>query len=579
MRNKLNFADTGLPPVAHAYVRLSRDDLRQPGTLSEKFELRARICTRLATEAGLLLPPENIVVERESGGKLSNRQGLIGLLTMARRGNLPHLITAYIDRLLRGDKRDEQDIEDALCIGQTRVYTAEQSHPIEFGPNYDPTLFEIKAFVARSELRGTIKKRKETDLARLKMGIRSRGKAPYGYQYLRPVFDALGRQVSPAQHVVIPEQFEVAAQIFRRARFESCAHICVDLNARGVPAPALGKRPDASPVWRPETMRAMLANPFYAGYIAQRYRNARGTQIVLPVSEFILADNPGEWPPILPLPEWYELQSIIGDRASGAPPSSGLLTGILFNWCGGAMSRKSRHLYICRCSHRFKGQKNESKHHAGENFASAKIEDWARRLVSVVIEAMPGDLFGEAAMMSRRRGNSGGTTARTSLILTQREIAEKRRQAEEMMLRRGFFVQQFGEEMYESAVVKLGKELTALQEAAQRLEAESRQPDLSEALPIIGRVREIGVDIFWEAAPLPARIALTHAIIQRLDVSPKLTGKGWHQHPPAVTLWPWAAPYAPETPPPMPLYYRSGTMSKEQVKERTGTKAKRKTGG
>ena len=55
--------------IAHAYIRLSREDERQGGTMEEKVALRSAICQRIALEHGLILPAENIHFEQKSGAK------------------------------------------------------------------------------------------------------------------------------------------------------------------------------------------------------------------------------------------------------------------------------------------------------------------------------------------------------------------------------------------------------------------------------------------------------------------------------------------------------------------------------
>lgn len=226
------------------YIRLSREDLRQPGSLEQKFDLRKQVCLTLARQHDLPLLEENIFCERKSGTKLANRPDALALLERAKAGTVKFIVTPAQDRFMRGDKRDQADMEDALCKGCVTLVTG--SGVIEFGDDYDvqdALVFDINAAVARNYVKGLVKKRKETDRERVRQNLRTRGFAPYGYRYLRPTYDAQGRLLTPQRHDVLPDQYAIVCEIFRRARHKSLNKIMEDLNRRALPPPACRTSP------------------------------------------------------------------------------------------------------------------------------------------------------------------------------------------------------------------------------------------------------------------------------------------------------------------------------------------------
>ena len=557
-------------PVAWAYVRLSRDDLRQPGTIEEKFVLRKVIAQRLADQHGLALPDDHIIVEKGSGGKLQTREGAVRLLAMAKRGDLKHLITPYVDRLLRGDKRDEQDIEDALCIGNVRVYTAEQDHPIAFGPDYDPTLFEIKAFVARSELRGVIRKRRETDRARLQVGKRSRGAAPYGYRYLSPVYDAHRNLITAASHAPDEAEFAIVSEAWQRIRAESLQRICADFNARGVRPPGEGKRVDAAIMWTPITLRNMLRNPFYAGYLSQRVRKNRGMTQRFDVDDFILSDEAGDWPAVVSLAEWRDVQDVLRGRyRSPGGASAGSLTGLLrHGTCGNPMFKAASDLYRCGCGQQFHGAGKERLKHLAPNLSAAKIEGWARNLVAEFIKSLPDDAALQARS-NRSKSQISAAEARGQLLAVNREMAEARRTVEDMMLRRSHYEAQFGKDVYQGAADRAAAAFRNLQAQSQKLAADVDQPDIESRIPLImvlhTAIAEQGAASAWGHWSDEEQSAIIRFVIRSITVTPDIEsrsapggpGYAWRA---AVEYWPWIEALC--TPPALPMIAKRSIPAK-----------------
>lgn len=541
--------------TAWAYVRLSRrEEIEGQESMAEKFAIRSGICKRIAEEHNLILPDEHIIVEQKSAGYLHSRPGMVRLLEMAKQKRLPNLITPYVDRLLRGNKRDEQDIEDGLVIGSVKLYTTEQPHPIIFDADYDPTLFEIKSFIARSELRGTIRKRRMADAEKLDRGIRVCGPAPYGYTYLRATYDAMGKKVAPQRHEVVPEEWPIVCEIFRRVWDESLRSICIDLNRRGIQAPATGRRIDAAGIWRHGTLRTIVLNPFYAGYLSAKGRMVRGKRIAATCDNYKLSSTKGDWPIPHEIEDWQRLVALFSGRApsyNGDPKS---VSGVLFNFCGHPMARRGK-CWGCNCVDSEYRVKGGSASHLGGAITDYKVLSFVGEVVAAVVAALPANALARAAKLKSKAGPSIEEQRKVQavrLVQVNRDLAEENLNIEDMIVRKRSYLLRFTEEQYDSAVQNTQeriksfvREAAAIQDALSEIAA----PDPSTVLPTLMKIRARSMTaeefaLHWRGETEEVRRILTHAIIRRIDlqtpadlINPK-SGKTWIPGA-TVTLWAW----------------------------------------
>lgn len=512
---------------ARAYLRLSREDLKRPGTLEDKWELRRTIARTIAAEHGLELADDDIVTERESGSKLSNREGLLGLLSLARQGMLPALITPYIDRLLRGDKADEQAIEDALCVGRTILYHTEGA-PVAFGPDYDPLLFEVKSLVARTELRGMIRKRRETDRARVLNNMRTRSFAPYGYRHIREVRDGLGNLISEWRLEVIPEEWAIVLECFARYRGgEGTGIIAADLNRRHVPTAGHGRVPVPASEWSHAHIRSMLLNPIYAGHQSQRHRVERGKLRVLSPSEYVMALQPGNWPTALTLEEWWEVHDAILLHRVPRPASRSLLRGGMLR-ChrGQPMLKRGPAAYWCLCDHPYR------------QINTDKIEDYARRVCEAVLLALPEDaLEGQSKARDRRALDA-------AVVATRREEQAARAKAEDLMLRAGHYRGLFGDDLYEATARRAREEWERATAAAASASMAAQQPDVREMATLLRQIRALGLDAIWRESVRLQRQVM-QGIIRQITLQPVPEGRARHCGA-DVALWDWVTDLCPD---------------------------------
>ena len=530
------------PPQQHqravAYVRLSRPDLKHPGSMEEKWLLRSDIARRIARQYDLWLADDDILIEQVSAQTLAARPVLRSLLERCRAGEVRHIITPYIDRLLRGDKSDEQHIEDTLVLAGVTVYHTE-GEPIWFHADYDPTLYEVKSLIARAELRNAIRKRRETDLARIERARWSRGPCPYGYRYRPALYDDRGNRIAEAAIVCVPEEFAVVCEVYRRAWQESLVAITEDLDARAVPPPQAGRSEAAAKAWRVSSLSFILRNPFYAGYVVQRRRTVRKREVHLPPEDQVWSRERGRWEAVCSLEEWSALQRHLDTRAlsRGASVPS-MLTGILYNWCGRPMVRSGSRSYSCQCGRRG-GPYPDEERHTQSTASASRMEGWAVTVAALGLDALPSDLFAAAPHSGARDRRELEREA----AKVRRALAENQRTAEDMMRRAEWYTGMFGAEAYAATAAKLRLERDTLSNQAAAVESALNAPDLSSALPLIAELRQRGVRL--EDAPAPVRAAVAQALIRRITMI-RPTGSIFQAA--TVQWWDWCASYTRKIP-------------------------------
>lgn len=237
------------------YLRKSRKDLELEAVGGEDtLERHRRVLLELARHYELTVT--RIYEEVVSGDTIEGRPQMQRLLRDVEAGCYDAVLCHDIDRLGRGGMRDQGTILETFKWSHTAIITPDKIYNLD--ADIDEEAVEFKTLSARYEYR-MIKKR----LARGREASVREGKfightAPYGYERYK-LQGQKGwslRPVEPAASVI--------QDIFRWFTADEnrigISLIVRRLNERGIPGPA-GKD------WVSSTVRAILSNPVYAGFI------------------------------------------------------------------------------------------------------------------------------------------------------------------------------------------------------------------------------------------------------------------------------------------------------------------------
>lgn len=166
------------------YLRKSRQDIEAEALGEGETLARHRnILFKLAEKHSIL--PEQITVYQEivSGDSISERPEMQRLLNDVYQRKYKGVLVVEVERLARGNTKDQGEVADAFQYGNTKIYT-----PVKvYDPNneFDQEYFEFGLFMSRREYK-TIKRRMEAGrLESVAEGNYVGSIRPYGYDVQR----------------------------------------------------------------------------------------------------------------------------------------------------------------------------------------------------------------------------------------------------------------------------------------------------------------------------------------------------------------------------------------------------------
>lgn len=169
----------------------------------------------------------------------------------------------------------------------------------------DKLLNYIRFWQNEGESKKTGMRVHDTMMEMVKDGKFVGGKAPYGYKLvLSGEISNHGRALHKL--VIVPEQAEIVRQIYSYAVKQGMGFqkIANTLNENGIPAPVLEK-------WQSGTVRSILMNPIYMGYVAyNRRRDGHANCTRLDRKEWTYAKEQNPKITIVPQETWERAQEI-----------------------------------------------------------------------------------------------------------------------------------------------------------------------------------------------------------------------------------------------------------------------------
>lgn len=292
------------------HLRKSRADIEaERRGEGETLSRHLATLTEYAQRAGLRIG--KIYREIASADSIDARPEALQMLKDVQAGMWRGVLCMDLDRLSRGGSADQDRVLRTFYISDTLIITPGKTYDLT-QPN-DEDFSEMKFFFARLEYK-TIKRRLYKGRERsAKDGWYLGTKDPYGYRRVRKtIHGRTGPTLEP-----VPEQVETVNQIFTWYASGHSSHTIADmLNASGL-------RTNSGGLWTPSTIRGMLHNVLYIGYVSWGKRVAKPT---------IIGDNvlikrpqnpdaiivPAKHPGIVPEPLWEAVRARL--ESNGAPP-------------------------------------------------------------------------------------------------------------------------------------------------------------------------------------------------------------------------------------------------------------------
>lgn len=238
--------------IYDAYLRKSRADmelekLKKFDTLKqhEKF-LKDR-----ANQLGIKI--RKIYREVVSGESIQERPEMQEVLKNVETGTIDGILVVEVERLTRGDAKDQGTVTQAFKYSNTKIITLNKI----YDPNSDEDeeYFEFGLFMSRREYKTINRRMQRARIANVLDGKYCASEPPFGYKKVRVKYGK-GYTLEP-----VSEEAEIVKEMYqKRADGMGYDIICNWLNT-------LDFKPKKSDVWTPTTIKGMLSNPIYIGKI------------------------------------------------------------------------------------------------------------------------------------------------------------------------------------------------------------------------------------------------------------------------------------------------------------------------
>ncbi|WP_367569306.1 recombinase family protein [Lacrimispora sp.] len=256
------------------YLRKSRADkdaeARGEGeTLARHEQLLTELSVKMNLEIGA------IYKELVSGETISSRPKMQQLLLEVMQGMWEGVLVMEVERLARGDTKDQGTVAEAFKFSNTRIITPLKTY--DPSDEFDEEYFEFNLFMSRREYKTINRRIQRGRIAAFRDGWYIAGTAPYGYEKVKHKGDK-GYTLD-----IVPEEAKIIEYIYELytsgelqedgsyAPFGSY-QIRDRLNELNVPS-RTGKS------WSASSIIDILSNPTYCGYQRWQWRKVHKQMI------------------------------------------------------------------------------------------------------------------------------------------------------------------------------------------------------------------------------------------------------------------------------------------------------------
>lgn len=345
-----------------AYLRKSRAD-RDAELRGEGETLARHKALLIALSEKYNKPIEKWYQEVVSGDTIATRPVMQELLRDVEDGMWEGVYVVEVERLARGNTRDQGVVADTFKYSGTEIITLTKTYDPE--NEFDEEYFEFGLFMSRREYKTINRRLQRGRISSVREGKFVSSTAPYGYERVKIPHEK-GYTLK-----IIPEEAEIVRMIFNWYCIgepqKDGTSIRLGPDAIASRLDAMGVRPRMAGKWSKATISDMLRNSTYAGMVHFGYdkdvKTVKDNRVVS-----IRKRNPdcevakGRHEPIISM-ELYQMAGQMKQENQKNTVTSGTelqnpLSGIIYcAKCGAAMTRlgpNSRNRYATiKCSNKY----------------------------------------------------------------------------------------------------------------------------------------------------------------------------------------------------------------------------------
>lgn len=247
------------------YVRKSREDIQAEARgEGDTLTKHKKALAEFAQKWKLNIPKENVFEEVVSGEKIAYRPEMQKLLDAVEAEKFKFVLCMDVDRLGRGDMRDQGDILSAFKESNTFIITPRKIY--DLNNELDEEWSEFEAFMARRELKIITRRLQRGRISSVKDGKYLGANPPFGYDRND---DKVLIQNDDAK--IVKMIFDWYVNGDSEGNPMGSTKIADKLNELGIKSPLMKQS------WIPSTVLSVLKNEVYIGRIQWKktYRNKK----------------------------------------------------------------------------------------------------------------------------------------------------------------------------------------------------------------------------------------------------------------------------------------------------------------
>lgn len=240
------------------YLRKSRADIELESlTKEDTLRRHKNILMEFAKNKNLYIA--ECYEEVASGESISERPEMKRLLNDVYQKKYTGVLVVEVERLARGDTKDQGTVADAFKYTDTLIITPVKTYDPK--NDYDEEYFEFSLFMSRREYKTISRRMERGKISSVKEGNFIASKRPYGYEIIQP-----SRKERTLK--IIEDEAKYVRMIFDWFANEkiSAGEAARRLTKLGIPTYS------GRPEWHEGTVNEMLKNPVYMGMIRWKYR-------------------------------------------------------------------------------------------------------------------------------------------------------------------------------------------------------------------------------------------------------------------------------------------------------------------
>lgn len=345
-----------------AYLRKSRADrdaeLRGEGdTLTRHKKILEDLSEKMN------IPIKRFYSEVVSGDTIADRPVMRELLLDVQAGLWTGVFVVEVERLARGNTRDQGIVSDYFKYSGTKIITPSKT----YDPNneFDEEYFEFGLFMARREYKTINRRLQRGRIASIKEGNYIGSTAPYGYNRVKiPDGKGYTLEINEQEANAVRMVFDWYCNGILQ---EDGSYIKLGTDSIARRLDSLGISPRVSKHWSKASINDMLQNPTYYGEVRFGYKQyvkqMRGEAVIKTRTvNDNCEQNPGKHPAIIDYELFLKAQKVKANNRKNTLPSNvalqNSLAGLVYcKKCGSLMTRlapNSRNKYATlKCPNKY----------------------------------------------------------------------------------------------------------------------------------------------------------------------------------------------------------------------------------